>query len=96
MSKFNVGQRVYLFNSLSLKIESDFVYAVLYAPVPVEEKEQHQMWDLKKRIDEGELEVHEQYQLSRHQGVLDVDCLFASEEECVNFYAVFFSGKREG
>ena len=91
MSKFNVGQRVYLFNSLSLKIESDFVYAVLYAPVPVEEKEQHQMWDLKKRLDEGELEVHEQYQLSRHQGVLDVDGIVASEEECTAFFRKFFA-----
>lgn len=91
MSKFNVGQRVYLFNSLGMSIESDFVYAVLYAPLPVEGKEQHQAEALDKRLEAGELAVHEQYQLSRHQGVLDVDCIFASEEECKEFYRKFFA-----
>lgn len=94
MSKFNVGQRVCLFNSLSLEIESDFVYAVLFAPVAVADKEQHQSEELSKRIAAGELEVREQYQLARHQGVLDGDCLFASEEECRAFYRKFFSGKK--
>ena len=91
MSKFNVCQRVFLFNSLSLGIESDFVYAVLFAPVAVDGKEQHQSDELSKRIAAGELEVREQYQLARHQGVLDGDCLFASEEECKAFYRDFFA-----
>lgn len=91
MSKFKVGESVCLFNSLSMTFEKDVVYAVLYAPVPVDGKEQHADKDLEKRLADGELEVREQYQLTRHQGVLDVDCLCASEEECRERYRKFFA-----
>ena len=90
MSKFSVGQRVFLFNSISMKVESDDVYAVLYVPVAVEGRDQDSGKGLLERIESGQMEVKEQYQLSSHQGVLDVDCLFASEEECREFFRKFF------
>ena len=91
MSKFDVGQKVFLFNSIALKVESDDVYAVLYVPVAVEGREQHGEWTLANRIICGEMEVREQYQLSAHQGVLDAECLFGSEEECRAWFREFFS-----
>ena len=90
MSKFSVGQRVFLFNSISMKVESDDVYAVLYVPVTVEGKDTGGSESIAERIEKGLMEVKEQYQLSSHQGVLDVDCLFASEEECREFFRKFF------
>ena len=90
MSKFACGQRVYLFNSLAMRIESDDVYAVLNVPVAVEGKEQSQK-SVAEKIAAGEMEVHEQYQLCSHQGIVEAGCLFGSEDECREFYRKYFA-----
>ena len=90
MSKFQSGQRVYLFNSLSIEIESDDVYGCLYVPVPVNGVEPSGGKSLSEKIASGEMVVKEQYQLCSHQGVIDAEVLFASEDECRKFYAEFF------
>lgn len=90
MSKFKVGDRVFLFNSISMKVESDQVFAIIYAPIPVEGKEQNSAKDVSKRIAEGEMKVHEQCQTLQHQ-ILDVDVLFRSDAECREHYRKFFA-----
>lgn len=91
MSKFQVGQRVYLFNSISLQIESDDVYGVLKVPVAVEDVEQDSGKSIAEKIASGQMEVREQYQLCQHQGILDAECLFESEDGCKEFFREFFS-----
>lgn len=91
MSKFNPGDRVFLFNSLSCKIESDDVYGCLFVPVPVEGRYGSEGKGLKEKIEAGYMEVKEQYQLVSHQGIVDADMLFASEEECREWYRQFFA-----
>ena len=93
MSKFNVGQRVYLFNSLGLRVESDDVYAILFAPMYAEGAEQRSEKGIAERLESGEMYVQEQYQLAGHQGVVDAEVLFASEEECREFYRKFLAGE---
>lgn len=93
MSKFKVGQRVYLFNSLGLRIESDEVYATLYMPVPAEGRQVDPEKGIAELVSSGAMVVKEQYQLAKHQGVLDADMLFASEEECREFFRAFFGEK---
>ena len=90
MSKFSCGQRVYLFNSLSCRIEEDDVYGALFVPVPVEGVQQDSGKSIKEKIDAGQMVMKEQYQLCGHQGIVDADVLFASEAECRKFYAEFF------
>lgn len=90
IGKFVPGQRVYLFNSLSCRIEEDDVYGLLYVPVPVEGKPQDGGKSVKEKIDAGQMEVKEQYQLCGHQGIVDAGVLFASEADCRKFYAEFF------
>lgn len=84
MSKFNVGQPVYLFNSVSGKIEKDVVYGILYVPrkgdAPISAE------DLSK----GDYEVCEQYQTLQHQ-ILDAGVLFDTEADCRAFYRNYFS-----
>ena len=91
MRKFEVGQRVYLFNSLSMRIEEDDVYGALFVPVAVEGIQQDGGKSIKEKIEAGQMVVKEQYQLCGHQGIVDAEVLFASEEECRKFYAEFFS-----
>lgn len=91
MSKFQCGQRVYLFNSLSCKIEEDDVYGALFVPVPVEGKVQDGGKSISEKLAAGQMEVKEQYQLCGHQGIVDADVLFSSREECVSYYAGLFS-----
>ena len=92
MNKFKCGQRVYLFNSLSCSIEEDDVYGALYVPVPVEGKVQDSGKSIAEKLDAGQMEVKEQYQLCGHQGIVDADVLFASREECVAYYKKYFDG----
>lgn len=92
MSKFKVGQRVYLFNSLGLRVESDEVYAVLYMPVPADGERIDPDRGIAELVESGAMVVKEQYQLAKHQGVLDAEMLFASEEECREFFRSFFAG----
>lgn len=80
-----------LFNAQTREFETDFVFAVLYAPVlkagatgAAEGKA------LKEKIDSGDMEVKEQYQTCTH-GVVDANVLFGSEKECKEFYLKFFS-----
>ena len=89
MSKLDVGQTVYLFNSISLKIEEDQVYGILYVPEPVEGREQHPDKSFAERIESGEQQVVEKVQTLQHQ-IVDAAVLFESEEECVAFYRDFF------
>ena len=90
MTKFSVGQRVFLFNSLSVKIEEDDVYGALFVPVPVEGVKQDSSKSLAEKLKAGQMKVQEQYQLVGHQGIVDADVLFASEDECRAFYKEFF------
>jgi hypothetical protein len=90
MSKFKCGQCVFLFNSLSVKIEEDVVYGALFVPVAVEGVKQDSGASLSEKLDKGQMEVKEQYQLVGHQGIIDAEVLFASEDECRKFYAEFF------
>ena len=82
---------MFLFNSLSVRIEEDDVYGCLFVPVPVEGVEQSGSKSIAQKIADGELEVKEQYQLCGHQGIVDAEVLFASEDECKAFYSDFFS-----
>lgn len=91
MSKFNCGEHVYLFNSLSMRIEEDDVYGALYVPVPLEGVAQDSGKSIKEKLDAGQMIVKEQYQLCGHQGIVDADVLFASEAECKEAYRKFFS-----
>lgn len=90
MTKFSCGQRVYLFNSLSMRIEEDDVYGALFVPVAVEGVLQDSGKSISEKIEAGQMVVKEQYQLCGHQGIVDADVLFASEAECRKFYAEFF------
>ena len=89
--KFEIGQRVYLFNSLSCKIEEDDVYGILFIPVAVEGVQQDGGKSISEKIEAGQMVVKEQYQLCAHQGIVDANVLFASPEECKEFYSEFFS-----
>ena len=66
------------------------MYGCLFVPVPVEGVAQDSGKSIKEKIDSGQMEVREQYQLCGHQGIVDAEVLFASEEECRKFYAEFF------
>ena len=88
--KFNAGDRCYLFNSLSVKIEEDYVYGALFVPVPVEGVKQDSSKSLAEKLKAGQMKVQEQYQLVGHQGIVDAEVLFASEDECRAFYKEFF------
>lgn len=90
MSKFQCGQHVFLFNSLSVKIEEDYVYGALFVPIAVEGVKQDSGAPLAEKIAKGQMVVKEQYQLCGHQGIVDAEVLFASEDECRKFYAEFF------
>lgn len=96
MSKFNVGQRVWLFNSMSMALEPDEVYGVLYVPVPVEGVAQDSQKSVAERLEAGQMEVHEQCQLCAHQGIVEAKVLFASEGECRKFYREFFAADAAG
>lgn len=85
MSKFKIGDDVYIFNSLSCEIEKDTVYAILYAPIADLKKEQHSDKSIKERIASGEMNVKEQCQTLQHQ-ILDADVLFESPEKAKEFY----------
>lgn len=91
MAKFELGQRVYLFNSISMKVESDDVYARLYVPVPVEGAEQDGGKSVAEKLAAGLAREQEQYQLCSHQGVLDAEVLFASAADCRAWYRGFFA-----
>ena len=85
MSKFSVGDRVVLFNSISCNFEQDEVFGVLFVPVPVEGKEQHREKGVAQQLADGEVEVREQCQTLQHQ-IVDAGVLFKSEEEARAFY----------
>lgn len=91
MRKFECGQHVWLFNSLAVRVEEDDVYAALFVPVPVEGVQQDGGKSIKEKIAAGQMKVQEQYQLCNHQGIVDADVLFASEEECREFYREYFA-----
>lgn len=82
---------MFLFNSLSMRIEEDDVYGALFVPVAVEGVQQDGGKSIKEKIEAGQMAVKEQYQLCGHQGIVDAEVLFASEAECREFYADFFS-----
>ena len=90
VGKFSVGERVYLFNSLSMTIEEDDVYGVLYVPVPIEGVQQDSGKGIAEKIAAGQMEVKEQCQLCSPQGIVDADVLFASREECIARYKDYF------
>ena len=91
MSKFNPGDKCYLFNSISMKIEEDNVYGCLYVPIAVDGVKQDSNKSLSEKLAAGMMEVREQYQLLQHQGIIDADVLFASEEDCRKYYIEFLS-----
>lgn len=89
--KFNPGDHVFLFNSLSMRIEEDDVYGALFVPVPVEGVVQDSGASIAEKVAKGQMKVQEQYQLCGHQGIVDADVLFGSEEECRKRYREFFA-----
>lgn len=89
MSKFQVGDKVVLFNSISCEFEQDEVFGVLYVPVPKEGVEQHHDKGVAWQLLAGEVEVREQCQTLQHQ-IVDAEVLFESEDECKAFYRKFF------
>lgn len=91
MTKFKCGQHVWLFNSLSMRIEEDDVYGALFVPVAVDGVQQDSGKSIQEKLDAGQMEVKEQYQLFGHQGIVDAEVLFASEEECREAYRAFFA-----
>lgn len=91
MSKFKVGQRVYLFNSLSLQIESDEIFAIIEQPEAVDGKEFDQNKDISSQLEAGVLQVVNKYQLGHHHGVLEEGVMFASEEELRKYFRDFFA-----
>lgn len=90
-TKFSIGQEVVLFNGVSMQMEHDVVFAVLVAPVPAEGVAFDANVDVAEALGDGRLEVKEQYQLQHHQGLLDENILFESEEACRKYYREFFS-----
>lgn len=82
---------MYLFNSISMKIEEDDVYGVISVPVPVEGVVQSSSKSVREKLDDGDTYVAEQYQLCGHQGIVNADILFGSESDCKKFYREFFS-----
>ncbi len=88
--KFEPGDHVFLFNSLSMRIEEDDVYGVLFVPVAIEGVQQDSGKSIKEKIKAGQMKVQEQYQLCGHQGIVDAEVLFASREDCVAWYKEFF------
>lgn len=90
--KFNVGQTVYFFNSLSKKIESEIVYGVLFIPYLKAGKtaEPDVAGNFAARLAAGDYEIHEQYQTLKNQ-IMDADVLFASEAECRDYWRAFFT-----
>lgn len=91
MSKFKVGERVYLFNSLSLEIESDEVFAIIAQAEAVPGEDFDQNKEIAEQLESGVLHVVNKYQLGHHRGVLDEESLFASEEALKKFFLEFFS-----
>lgn len=90
-TKFQCGDHVFLFNSLSMRIEEDDVYGALFIPVAIEGVQQDSGKSIKDKIAAGQMKVQEQYQLCGHQGIVDADVLFASREDCVAWYKEFFA-----
>ena len=89
MSKFQVGDKVVLFNSISCQFEQDEVFGVLFVPVAKEGVEQHRGNGVAWQLLNGEVEVREQCQTLQHQ-IVDAEVLFESEDECKKFYKKFF------
>lgn len=89
--KFKPGDHVFLFNSLSMRVEEDDVYGVLFVPVPVEGVKQDSQKSVGEKIAAGQMKVQEQYQLCGHQGIVDADVLFSSEAECREAYRKYFA-----
>lgn len=89
--KFECGERVYLFNSLSCEVEEDLVYGALFVPVAVEGSGSGDGKSIAEKLAAGQMEVREQYQLCSHQGIVDAGVLFHSEEECREFYRELFA-----
>lgn len=89
-NRFSVGDVVVLFNSVSGEIEHDSVFGVLFVPVQAKGKERDDSKTIAEQIEAGLLEVKEQYQTLQH-GIVDAGLLFASEEECREWYRKFFA-----
>ena len=85
-NKYDLGQEVFLFDSRSGEIESDYVYGVLFVPIG---GTINSGGDIRKEIEAGNVEVREQYQTTRHQ-IVDGEFLFGSVEECKAFYRELF------
>ena len=67
------------------------MYGALFVPVAVEGVQQDSGKSIQEKLDAGQMEVKEQYQLCGHQGIVDAEVLFASEEECREAYRAFFA-----
>lgn len=85
MSKFNPGDEVVLFNSISCEFEHDIAYGVLFVPIANNGVEQDKSKSIAERIADGEMRVQEQYQTQQHQ-IVDAEVLFATEDEARQFY----------
>ena len=90
MSKFNPGDRVFLFNAQVPAIESYDVYAVLRMPVTVKGKYQEDSLGIAGNLEAGNTEVHDQYQLVPNR-IVDEAVIFGSEAECREWYRNWFN-----
>ena len=90
-TKFSVGQDVVLFNGVAMQMEHDEVFAVVIGPDPVEGKQADPQKKVSENMKDGNFVINAKYQLQRHQGILDENILFESEEACKAYYRKFFS-----
>lgn len=89
-TKFSVGQDVVLFNGVAMRLEHDEVFAIVFGPTPVEGKIMDPQKKVSENLKEGNIEPKCQYQLQRHQGILEEDILFENEEACKAYFRKFF------
>lgn len=80
-----MGDRVVLFNSISLKFENDSAFGFVVAPEPVPGKEQHADKTVADAIKDGEKHLVISVQTLQH-GIVNQDVLFHTEKECKEYY----------
>ena len=90
-NKFNIGEHVVIFNSRTGEMEHDSIYGVLFVPTPVEGQQHDESKTIAQQLEDGLLEVSEQYQTLQHQ-IVPVEALFRDEKECAEYYKELFEG----
>ena len=89
-TKFSVGQDVVLFNGVAMQLEHDEVLGIFVGVVPEEGKTFEPQKGVSENLKEGNVKPAHQYQLQHHQGLLDENILFESEDACKAYFREFF------